>query len=289
MKNLFAASVLFAAGLSGCASASEPAVSRKSLTSGNVTVYDYGELKLHAGATNDPLNDQWYILESRDALVGIELPPFRQGLEEWKSYLHSLGKPMSALFVDAHPAGGSYAEGITVYSTEAAEKAIAGGSTASTTAGLYAAFGEDFRGNDIAAVGRTVSGAVTAGGIRFNVIGRGDTYDLEIPDLKLIYTHMLGGKVHSILPGAAAAEEMLKTCRGYQKAGYDMILSGHCTPEGQEAVAEKIAYLETAEKIMRQCSTSEEFISAMKEKFPDYEGENYLRMSAGFLYPQTQK
>jgi hypothetical protein len=265
-----------------------PTTSEVTLDTGSVTVYDYGTLKLHAYATGDALGDEAFIVEGDDALVGIELPSFTDGLDAWSAYVDSLGKPMNDIFLDAHATGASYVEGMTVYGTQAAQDAIASGSTFSTTQGLYETFGEDFHGgDDMAQINQVVSGTVTVAGIEFNVIDAGDNYDLEIPALNVVYTHMLGKTSHSILASVEAMDAMLDTLHGYQDAGYEMILSGHSTPEGQDAVTEKIAYVEKAEELAASCTTAEEFMSAMQEAFPDYAGESYLQMTAGFLYPEA--
>jgi hypothetical protein len=177
---------------------------------------------------------------------------------------------------------------MTVYGTQAAQEAIAGGSTFSTTQGLADTFGEDFHGgDDMVQINQVVSGEVTVAGIDFNVIDAGDDYDLEIPALNVVYTHMLGKTSHSILASVDAMDAMLDTLNGYQEAGYDMILSGHSTPEGQDAVTEKIAYVEKAKELAASCTTADAFMSAMQEAFPDYSGESYLQMTAGFLYPEA--
>lgn len=63
-----------------------------------------------------------------------------------------------------------------------------------------------------------------------------------------------------------------------------MILTSHGGPEGQDAVAEKIAYLNKTKEIMQQSKTADEFKAAMQAAFPAYDGLNYLDMTAGFLY-----
>lgn len=146
------------------AAAAAPVPAQVNLTSGSVAVYDYGEIKLHAYNTGDALNDQAYVVESKDGLAGIELPAFTAGLDAWKNYTESLNKPLKGVFVSAHPAGGNYVKGIAVYGTQKAKEAIAGGSTAATTQGLAAAFGADFHGHDIAQIDHIVSvGKVSVG------------------------------------------------------------------------------------------------------------------------------
>ena len=207
------------------------------------------------------------------------------GLDTWKDYVKSLGKPMNDIFIVCHPAGASYIKGMNVYGTEGAQKSIVSGSTGATTQGLFAAFGADFHGgDDTAAITDTVSGKVQLAGVDFEVIDRGESYDLAIPSMNVVYTHMLGKTTHSILTSAAHIEAFLQMLKEYQAAGYAMILTSHGGSEGQDAVAEKISYLNKTKEIMQQSKTADEFKANMKAAFPAYNGENYLDMTTGFLY-----
>lgn len=267
-----------------------PSTSEVALGEGSVTIYDYGDVKLHAYATGDALGDEAYIVEGADGLVGIELPSFTDGLDAWKSYAEGLGKPMEDIFLCDHVTGASYVEGMTVYGTQGAKDAIESGSTFATTQGLYETFGDDFHGGpDMARINKVVpAGTVTVAGMEFNLIDHGDTYDLEIPALNVVYTHMLGKTSHSIMTSTEHMDSMLEILKGYQDAGYDMILSAHSAPEGQDAVTEKIAYVEKAKELAAASADAGAFIAAMKEAFPDYVGDNYLEMSAGYLYPASE-
>lgn len=57
-------------------------------------------------------------------------------------------------------------------------------------------------------------------------------------------------------------------------------------PEGQGAVAEKLAYLQTMKKLAYENKNKADFLKAVKKIFPDYNGDNYLMMTAGFLYKE---
>lgn len=300
---IFLLAAILLVALSGCAANSsdnaegdsatsdvQTEISEVTLDAGVISVYDMGDLKIHAYATGDALGDECYIIESSDALVGIEAPSFTQNLHAWKAYIEELGKPMDDIFICSHATGASYIEGLTVYGTQGAQDAIKNGSTFETTQGLYETFGDDFHGgSDMIQINKVVpEGSVTVTGVAFKVIDRGDTYDLEIPEANSIYTHMLGKTSHSILVSKEQMDAMIAILKDYQTAGYDLILSAHSAPEGQDAVTEKIAYLEKAEELTGSCSSADEFITAMKEAFPDYTGDNYLEMSAGFLYPSAQ-
>lgn len=286
--------IIITANLTGCTAAApkeDTTLNYSTITNlkteaGSFAVYDYGKVKLHVYSTNDPLNDQAFIVEGKDSLIGIELPSFTKNLDMWKGYIKSLNKPMNDIFISSHPAGASYIQGMNVYGTEETEKSINGGAVGATTQGLYQAFGSDFHGGaDTAQLNKIIpAGKIIIDDIEFNVINRGDTYDLEIPSLNLIYTHMLGKTVHSIITSKENLDSMVAVLKEYQDAGYEMILTSHFAPEGQDAVTEKIAYLKKIKELSNEYQTPEEFISAVKAAFPNYIGENYLEMTAGYLY-----
>ncbi len=118
-------------------------------------------------------------------------------------------------------------------------------------------------------------------GISFNLIERGEAYDLEIPAINAVYTHMLGKTSHSILTSLEHMDETAIALKTYQAKGYERILPG---PEGQDAVAEKLSYIKKAKELAAANGTAKNFIRAMQEAFPNYDGENYLEMTAGCLY-----
>ena len=75
-----------------------PAGSLHKLNIGAVTVYDFGEVKLHAYNTGDPLADEFYALESKDGLVLLESGAFKANVSEFDAYLKSLKKPLKGQF-----------------------------------------------------------------------------------------------------------------------------------------------------------------------------------------------
>lgn len=256
---------------------------------GSVMVYNIGENKLHVFASGDALGDVAYIVEGTDALVEIELPSFTDGLDAWQDYIATLGKPMNDIFLCDHVTGASYVSGMNIYGTQGAKDSIAAGSTYATTQGLFESFGSDFHGGpEIAYINNVVSGKVSVGGIEFNLIDHGETYDLEIPSMNVIYTHMLGKTSHSILTSTAHMDTMLDTLKSYQSANYDMILTAHGGPEKQDAVTEKISYVEKLKELAAANNDAASFTAAMKDAFPDYTGENYLEMTAGYMFPSQE-
>lgn len=262
-----------------------PLVSQAAVDSGTMTIYDFGDSKLHVYSTGDALGDVAYIVEGADALVGIELPGFTEGLEAWQKYIASLNKPMQDIFLCDHTTGASYIQGMHAYGTAGAQESIKGGITYATTQGLYDIFGSDFHGGpDMANINRVVSGKVTVAGIEFELIDHGETYDLVIPSMNAVYTHMLGKTTHSILTSPAHMDALLETLKGYQQADYAMIITSHSGVEGQDAVAEKIRYVEKTKELAAANDNAADFVSAMQQAFPEYDGANYLEMTASALY-----
>lgn len=192
---------------------------------------------------------------------------------------------MNDIWVSAHPNGADMLEGVNIWGTQAAADAIAFGSTKATADSLSATFGDVWDANYAVINNVVESGPVTVAGVDFVVSEQGDTYDLVIVAANSVYTHMLGETVHSIVPSLDVIDTMIATLRGYQEAGYALVLPAHTMPEGQAAVAAKIAYLEQLRDIAAVSASAEEFIAKMQEAFPGYAGENYLEMTAGFLFP----
>lgn len=77
------------------AEADMPAEMTKALSVGSVTVYDFGDIKLHAYNMGDALSDECYLLESDEGLVMLETGAFTDQLNAWKGYIDGLDKPLA--------------------------------------------------------------------------------------------------------------------------------------------------------------------------------------------------
>lgn len=253
----------------------------------SVSVYDFGEVRLHAFNTQDAISDVCYLVEGPNALVGIELPAFVDDYKPWLGYAASLGKPFENVWVANHPQGGDQLGDMTVWGTQAAVDSITAGQVRATSDGLAQQFGDAWDSSYATPSQVVEDGPVTVAGIDFVVVSSGDTYDLQISAANAVYTHMLGKTVHSIIASIEGIDATIATLQGYQEQGFDLVLTSHCMPEGQDAVAEKIAYLGKARELAVSCTSGEEWQAAMRESFPGYAGDNYLEMSAGYLFPQA--
>lgn len=127
---------------------------------------------------------------------------------------------------------------------------------------------------------------VTLAGLDFVIRSEGDdAYGVEIPALNVVYIHMMGSSTHNIL---TSVEHINAFKAELESFDYDLVLTGHNMPEGMDAVQTKIEYLIRTAEIAESAESAEDFLAQMQETFPDYAGENYLEMTAGFLFPAEQ-
>ncbi|MBQ6773394.1 MAG: hypothetical protein IJP48_04940 [Synergistaceae bacterium] len=262
--------------------------SAETVKAGNIDVYNFDNIKLHAYATGDNMNDYCYLIETPEGLVLIESTAYKENVNAMAEYIKSLGKPLTAALLSYHPNGYKSYGDVKIYATKNALKSWAeGGSVWGLTQSFIKALGdkvaEDLPDSaEIIEEGQTL----TLAGIEFKILHEsdGEDYGIEIPAVNAVYRHMMGSKTHNILTAVSYIESEIAELKDYQSKNYALILTSHHAPEGKEAVSEKIAYLEKVLELAKSSQNREEFISGVKAAFPDYNGEAYLEMSAGALF-----
>ena len=256
----------------------------------DVYPFENGSIKLHAFGTGDNMNDYCYIVETPEGLVLIESTAYKPDVEALSKYIKALDKPLAGALLSYHPNGYKSYGDVKVYATEGALKSWAeGGSVWGLTQSFIQAFGDKVADDlpdsaEILTEGQTLRLA----GLDFVILHEsdGEDYGIAIPAINAVYRHMMGSKTHNILPAVPYIEAEIAELKGYQDKGYSLILTSHHAPEGKEAVAQKIAYLEKVLDLAKSCKSRAEFIEAVKAAFPDYAGEAYLEMSAGALFKE---
>lgn len=287
---MIAIMAFFSACASGAAGKVSVNATEKSvkLDKGSVQVINFGSFNLHAYRTNDYLGDQSYILEGPKNLVAIELPAFHSNLREYVSYVKGLNKPLTDIMLSYHPTGADYLKdfpSVKIHATEASVKSWSeGGSIKGLVDSFINTFGADFNPTMPNVKADLKDGKNTIGGFDFIIFGNGDAYEIEIPAINSVYVHMLGADVHSILANTAHMDATIEHLKSFKTKNFTYVLSSHYVPETLTAVDTKIAYIEKAKSIAVTAKSSDEFIKAMKTSFPNYQGDNYLSMTAGMLY-----
>ncbi len=276
---------LLGMGMSAMAEAAAPQPDVKELGVGTMRVYDFGDVKLHAYQTKDPIDDQSFLLETETGLIGIESPSFKDNLSEYADYITSLGKPLNNMLLAYHPAGADVYEGVNIVATATAQAAAQeGGSVKGLIDNFVQAFGDAFDGNIPAVTEVIEPGTITLDGLELVITDAVDGFDIEIPSIHVVFTHMVGSKVHNILASVEQIDAMIAQMKHYQDEGAVLILTSHEVPETIEAAAAKIDYLEKTKELIAQSENAEQFTEAMNAAFPDYAGANYLGISAGMLF-----
>ncbi len=252
------------------------------LRQGEMHVYDFGGVKLHAYQTGDPLADEVFLVEKAGKFVVLESPCFTDSIAALSEYLE--GRAVAGVLVAYHGAGASFLRTAPKYATESAVAYAERGGGKALIDQFAAVFGSAFDSGIHTITHVVGEGAVTIGGIEFIIHPTAEAFDVEIPELNAVYTHMLGHDCHSIVAGADHADAIIDDLEGYIRRGYDLILTSHYTPEDLKDARAKIAYLEQLKRIAASCPDGAAFKAAVKERYPDYSGENYLDMTAGFFF-----
>lgn len=252
------------------------------LGKGEMNIYDFGEVKLHAYKTNDFIDDEVFIVEKNGKAVIVESPCFFDNNEELTEYLKNL--EIEGMLIAYHGAGAGFMPNVPKYATQNAADYSQNGGGKALIDNFTGAFGGIFD-NSVHKITNIINeGKINIGGIDFVIKQTGEAFDIEIPEIKAVYTHMLGHDCHSIVAGAGHADAIIAQLNEYIARGYDLILTSHYTPEDLKDAQTKIDYLEELKAIAEKCANSDEFKAEVQKKYPDYSGGNYLDMTAGFFF-----
>ena len=252
------------------------------LAKGEINIYDFGTVKLHAYKTNDFIDDEVFIVEKNGKAVVIESPCFFDNNEELSEYLNDI--EVTGMLIAYHGAGATFLPDVPKYATQNAKEYSENGGGKALINNFTDAFGEIFD-NSVHNITNVIeAGKITIGGIDFVIKQTNEAFDVEIPEINAVYTHMLGHDCHSIVAGAGHADAMIAELRSYIEKGYALILTSHYTPEDLKDAQTKIDYLENLKKIAAGVQNADEFKTEVGKKYPQYSGQNYLDMTAGFFF-----
>lgn len=255
------------------------------LNKGEVNVYDFGEIKLHAYKTNDFIDDEVFVLVKNGKGVIIELPCFFDNISELVDYLNSEGIEVAAKLVAYHAAGATFLPEVPAYSTKSAVAYNTNGGGAGLINNFKGAFGEIFDASICNATKVMEDGEIEIAGIKLIITSNAEAFDIEIPEINCVYTHMLGHDCHSIVAGCPHADGIISQLNYYIRKDFDLVLTSHYTPENLKDAQTKINYLNTIKDIALECENAAEMKEKVNAKYPEYSGMNYLDMTVGFFFP----
>lgn len=252
------------------------------LAKGEVAVYDFGEIKLHAYRTDDVMADEVFIVEKNGQAVVVESPCFFDNEAALSEYVKNMN--IAGMLVAYHAAGGKFLPEVKKYGTMTAKEYAENGGGKALIDGFTKAFGAAFDNSLHNITEILPAGKTTIGGIDFVIVPNDDAYTIEIPEINAVYTHMLGHDCHSIVGGSGHADAIVAELNGYINKGVTFILTSHYTPEDLKDARTKIDYINDLKKIAAECNTAEEFKQKVGDKYSDYGGANYLGMTASMFF-----
>lgn len=252
------------------------------LAKGEMNIYDFGDIKLHAYKTNDFINNEVFIVEKKGRAVLIESPCFFDNNKELAEYLNDA--EVEGMLIAYHGAGATFLPEVPKYATQNAVDYSANGGGKALIDNFTNTFGEIFDSSIHEITNVIRKGKVTIGGIDFIIKKTLEAFDIVIPEINAVYTHMLGHDCHSIVAGAGHADGIIAELRSYIENGYDLILTSHYTPEDLKDAETKIRYLENLKKIAANSTDADSFKAEVQKQYPAYSGQNYLDMTAGFFF-----
>ena len=252
------------------------------LAKGEMNIYDFGSIKLHAYKTNDFIDDEVFIIEKNGKAVMIESPCFFDNIKELTEYLNDV--EVEGVLIAYHGAGAAFLPNVPKYATQNAADYSENGGGKALVDNFTSTFGEIFDHSIHKAANVIGEGKVTIGGIDFEIKQTPEAFDIVIPEINAVYTHMLGHDCHSIVAGAGHADGIIAELQSYMEKGYDLILTSHYTPEDLKDAQTKIDYLENLKKIAADCTDADTFKAKVQKEYPSYSGQNYLDMTAGFFF-----
>ena len=256
------------------------------LDKGHVDVYTENGVNLYAYQTRDLIDDEVFILAKNGRGVVIELPCFHDNIRELTAFLRQEGITVEGKLVAYHAAGASFLPEVPAYGTASSVAYNTTGGGAALVANFHKAFGGSFD-ESLCTVDHVLEeGETEIAGIRFLVKPNAEAYDLEIPEINCVYTHMMGHDCHSIVAGCPHADGILSQLNYYLRKGFDLVLTSHYTPEDLKDVRTKIAYLMELKEIALDSESADEMRAKVQAKYPHYSGQNYLDMTVGFFFPQ---
>lgn len=255
------------------------------LDKGEMYVYDFGKVKLHAYKTDDLICDEVFVIEKNGKSVIIESPCFYDNNAALEKYVADLN--VQGMLIAYHDAGGSFLPNVAKYATLNAKEYGEQGGGKALIDSFTAAFGATFD-NKLHEITNIIDeGKITIAGIDFVITKTQEAYNIAIPEINAVYTHMLGHDCHSIVAGHAHADAIIDELNGYINQGYSLILTSHYTPEDLKDAQTKIDYLNALKDIANECKTADEMRAKVMSRFADYGGLNYLDMTVSMFFSQN--
>ena len=149
------------------------------------------------------MNDEVFLVEKDGRIVVIESPCFYDNITELESYIDILNAKVEGVLLSYHSAGASFQPKAKKYATKHADEYGHLGGGKALIDGFISTFKDSFDGSIHTTTDYLTKGKNIIGGIEFEIIDTAEGFDIFIPEIDTMYTHMLGHNCHSIVAGEA--------------------------------------------------------------------------------------
>lgn len=261
---------------------------------GSVFVADRGGAKIHTYmAPVDANANGTHVIESENSLVLVDaqfMVPFAQ---EFRGYVDGLGKPIDRIIIShSHP---DHFWGLSAAFEDVPAYALAETIGAIEEGGQIVLDMQKPEMGDLAPdtvrvpEDVVVAGTETIDGITYEMKHYTDAEDtdqlvIQLPELSTIILQDLAyNDIH--LFTAANLENWAAHVEGFKgMSQFTLGLAGHGMPFEDMMVYDNVlGYLQTAGEILGGAESMEDYITAIAEAYPDYQG-NVHEIAAGFLF-----
>ena len=189
------------------------------LGKGVMEIYDFGAVKLHAYKTNDLITDECFLLEKGGKMFMVEAPCFFDNIKELEAYIKGLSVEFVGTVIAYHGAGATFMKGAPVYSTRHADDYNHNGGGAALVKNFTAAFGDAFDSSIYATTDFIEGETLNLAGIDMRIVATQEAFNIEFPEINVVYTHMMGHDVHSIVAGSKHADAIIAQLTDYIDRG----------------------------------------------------------------------
>lgn len=254
------------------------------LEKGVIFSYDFGKINLQIYRTNDFIDDEAIMIVKNNKMVVIESPCFYDNIKELEAYIKSLNVSVEGVVLAYHMGGGKFLPNVKKYATEKANRFGTIGGGKGLVDNFTKAFGNIFD-SSIHQITNIVPGdKLSIADVELDLVETNDAFDIVIPEINVVYTHMLGHDCHSIIAGSDAANQMIEYLEDFINKDYALVLTSHYDPEDLEDVKTKIAYVKNINEIASRNNNMESFKEEVKKAYPNYSGLNYLDITASIFF-----
>lgn len=241
------------------------------------------------------------IVETPNQLVIVDVPAYKPFAEAFRTHAMSIGKPIAKILIThAHPDHWFSLSHFPEYQTYAFQEAINEMAALKDLAvGYHRSVHPELVPDQVNLPSTVIeAGPLEIDGITFVLHKVFDaeasaTMAVEIPAIKtllaqdLVYNHCYLYVATRTASGEPTIDSWIGHLQSFKKMGFELVVPGHGLPTDASIFDECIAYLTFARDVVATAANGDELIQRFREKYPEYQLEQTLQMSAIMMYPPS--